>query len=134
LTGVTDSDLDVVRRLFRRYAEGGVEGAMEVIGEEIVIEIPPDLSAEPDVYRGHDGVRRYFGGFDGMIEDVRYEPLELIDEGDGVVLAHIRLGGRGVSSGLDVDLEAVVVHELASGKVVRMRPYQDLESARAAIA
>jgi hypothetical protein len=35
---------------------------------------------------------------------------------------------------LDVDLEAVVVHELAGGKVVRMRPYQDLESARAAIA
>jgi ketosteroid isomerase-like protein len=98
----------------------------------VVIEIPPDLSAEPDDYRGHDGARRYFAGFDGMIEDIRYEPIELIPVGDRVI-AHIRLSGRGVSSGVDVDLEAFVAHELANGKVVRMRPYADRESAEAAL-
>jgi ketosteroid isomerase-like protein len=64
---------------------------------------------------------------------VRYEPIELSAAGERVVLAHIRLGGRGVSSGVDVDLEAFVVHEFADGKIVRMRPYPDIESARAAI-
>jgi hypothetical protein len=48
------------------------------------------------------------------------------------VIAHIRLSGRGASSGVDVDLEAFVVHELANGKIVRIRPYADLESAQAA--
>jgi ketosteroid isomerase-like protein len=62
---------------------------------------------------------------------VRYEPIELIPLGDRV-LAHARLAGRGVSSGLDVEIEAFVLHELAGGKVTRMRPYPDRESAIAA--
>ena len=130
---MTDSNLEVVRRLFDQYAEGGVEAVLDGAGENLVIEIPPDMSAEPDTYHGHDGVRRYFGGFEGMIEDVRYEALELTAAGD-LVLAHIRLSGRGVSSGVDVDLEAYVIHQLAEGKIVRIRPYADLESARAALA
>jgi ketosteroid isomerase-like protein len=130
--GMTEPKVEVVRRLFELYASGGVEAVLEVMDEQLVIEIPPELSAEPDVYRGHDGVRRYFAGFDGMLEDVTYEPLELIPEGPRV-LARIRLGGRGVSSGVDVNLEAVVLHELAGGKVIRMRPYPDMESAREAL-
>jgi ketosteroid isomerase-like protein len=67
-----------------------------------------------------------------MIEDLRYEALELTAAGD-LVLAHIRLSGRGVSSGVGVELEAYVIHELADGKIVRIRPYADLESAQAAL-
>ena len=127
-----DSNLDVVQRLFDDYAEGGVEAVLHGADENIVIEIPPELSAEPDTYRGHAGVRRYFAGFEGMLDDVRYEALELTESGDDTVIAHIRLSGRGVSSGLDVDLEAFVVHELANGKIVRIHPYADLDGAQAA--
>ena len=116
--------------MFELYRQGGVEAALEGLDEELVIEIPPDLSAEPDTYRGHDGARRYFAGFDGMIADVRYEAIELVPHGD-LVLARVRLGGRGVSSGLEVELEAVVLHELSGGKIVRMRPSADIESALA---
>jgi ketosteroid isomerase-like protein len=130
---MADSNVDVVRLLFERFAEGGIEPALEGLSEELVIEIPPEMSAEPDTYHGHEGARRYFDGFDGMIEELRYEALELIPVGDDV-LAHVRLSGRGASSGLDVALEPYVMHELAQGKIVRIRPYPDLESARAALA
>jgi ketosteroid isomerase-like protein len=130
---MADSNVEVVRLLFERFAEGGIEPALEGLSEELVIEIPADMSAEPDTYHGHEGARRYFDGFDGMIEDLRYEPLELIPVGDDV-LAHVRLSGRGASSGLDVALEPYVMHELADGKIVRIRPYPDLQSARAALA
>ena len=132
MRGVSEPNVEVVRRLFELYATGGVESALELLDEELVVEIPPDLSAEPDVYHGHDGARRYFAGFDGMLDDIRYEPLELIPASEHV-LARIRLSGRGVSSGVDVELEAVVLHRLAGGKVTWMRPYQDLESAREAL-
>ena len=130
---MADSNVEVVRLLFERFAEGGIEPALEGLSEELVIEIPPEMSAEPDTYHGHEGARRYFDGFDGMIEDLRYEALELIPVGDDV-LAHVRLSGRGASSGLDVALEPYVMHGLAQGKIVRIRPYPDLESARAALA
>jgi ketosteroid isomerase-like protein len=129
---VSEPNVEVVRRMFERYASGGVEAALELLDEELVIEIPPELSAEPDVYHGHEGALRYFAGFDGMLEEIRYEALELIPAGDQV-LASIRLSGRGVSSGVDVELEAVVLHTLAGGKVTRLRPYPDLESARRAL-
>jgi ketosteroid isomerase-like protein len=125
---VSESNLEIVRRLFDQYAEGGVEAILDGADENIVIEIPSDLSAEPDTYHGHDGVRRYFAGFEGMIDDVRYEAFELRAEGD-FVLAHSRMSGRGVSSGLEVNLEVYVLHELAGGKIVRIRPYADIESA-----
>jgi ketosteroid isomerase-like protein len=129
---MADSNLDVVRRLFERFAEGGIEPALEEFSEDVVVEIPPDMSAEPDTYHGHEGVRRYFDGFDGMIADIRYEALELTPVGERVI-AHVRLSGRGASSGLDVALEPYVMHELADGKIVRIRPYPDLESLRAAL-
>jgi ketosteroid isomerase-like protein len=128
---MADANVDVVRRLFADYAEAGVDAVLHGADENIVIEIPPELSAEPDTYHGHEGVRRYFAGCDGMLEDVRYEALDLTARGD-IVIAHIRLSGRGVSSGLDVAIEVFVVHELTNGKIVRIRPYADLEGAQAA--
>jgi ketosteroid isomerase-like protein len=130
---MTESNVDVVRRVFELYAKGGIEAVLEVFDEELVIEIPPAMSAEPDTYHGHEGARRYFDGFQGMIADVRYQPIELIPVGDRVV-ARVWMGGRGASSGLEVGLEAAVLHELEGGKIVAMRAFPDVESARAAIA
>jgi ketosteroid isomerase-like protein len=129
---VTGSNVDVVQALFDRFAEGGIEPTLELFSDDVVIEIPPDMSAEPDDYHGHDGVRRYFDGFDGMIADLRYEALELIPVGDAV-LAHVRLSGRGASSGLDVSLDPYVLHELEGGRITHIRPYPDREAAERAI-
>jgi ketosteroid isomerase-like protein len=128
---VSETNVDVVRRLFRRFGEGGIEAALDGLHEDLVIEIPPDLSAEPDTYHGHDGARRYFSGFAGTVEDLRYEALEVVPAGEHV-LAAVRLSGRGVSSGIDTELRVVVLHALRDGKVVYIRPYPDMESAREA--
>ena len=124
-----EPNVEVVRRLFDRYSSTGIDAALELLDEQLVIVIPPELSAEPDTYHGHAGALRYFAGFDGMLEEMSYEALELIPAGEHV-LVHIRLGGRGVSSGLEVELEAFVVHTVENGKITRIVPYADLESAR----
>jgi ketosteroid isomerase-like protein len=129
---MSEDNVEVVRKLFELYASDGVEAVLEVMDEDVVIVVPPDMSAEPDTYRGHEGVRRYFAGFDGMLEDVRYDAFELIREGEHV-LAVARLAGRGVSSGLEVELSTVVVHTVAAGKITRIEPFTDLESAREAL-
>jgi ketosteroid isomerase-like protein len=125
--------VDLVQRLFdlfNEYAE--IEPALEVMHQDVVIDIPPNMSAEPDTYRGHAGVRRYFQGFEGMLDEVRYEAVEITPVGD-VVIAQARMSGRGASSGLDVGLDSFVVHEFADGKIVRMTPYPDFDSAQAAV-
>ena len=127
-----ESDVDVVRQMFERFSGSGLESALELISENASFEVPGDMSAEPDVYEGHDGARRYFAGFDGLIEDVRFEALEVEDAGDALIV-WIRLSGRGAASGIDVEQHAAILVWLEDGKVVRLRPHPDMDAARDAL-
>jgi ketosteroid isomerase-like protein len=126
------SDIAVVLELFRRFGHEGLDSALELIAEDAVFEIPGDMSAEPDVYEGHEGVRRYFAGFDELIEDLRFEPLE-IEEAGGAATLWIRFAGRGVTSGIEVEQYAAVNVWLSDGKVLRMHPHPDMDAARDAL-
>ena len=42
------------------------------------------------------------------------------------------MSGRGVTSGLAVELDAFVLHEFEDGLIRWMRPYPDMDAARAA--
>jgi ketosteroid isomerase-like protein len=123
----------IVRELFERYNAGGVESALELLSEDFVAVVPPSMSAEPDVYEGHDGARRYFAGFEGLMDDVRFEPIAL-EEHDEAVIALLRFSGRGAVSGIDVDQQVAVVTWIDDGKVTRMEPYPDMDEARAVLA
>jgi ketosteroid isomerase-like protein len=120
--------VEVVERLFAAYRERGVDGALEFIHPEFEAVIGPELSAEPDVYRGHEGVRRYFAGFEGM-EDVGLRPEAMIEDG-GRVLVPMVLSGRGASSGIEVEQRVVQAWTVRDGKAVRAEAFTDLESAR----
>jgi ketosteroid isomerase-like protein len=126
-----ESSVDLVRESLRRF-NSDRDGVYELLSEDIFVEVPPSLSAEPDVYEGHAGIRRYIDGFDGMLEDVQFELVELHDEGDQVI-AELILKGRGVSSGIEVEQPTAVVHWIEDGKITRMQPHPDLESAREAL-
>lgn len=122
----------MLERLFAAFRERGVEGALELIHPEFEAVIGPELSAEPDVYRGHEGLRRYFAGFEGM-EDVRLRPEAMIEEG-GRILVPTVLSGRGASSGIEVEQRVVQAWWVRDGKAARVEAFTDLESARRAVA
>jgi len=127
---VTDeSSLALVREVFERFNSGDREAALELLAEDFVAEVPPSLSAEPDVYEGHAGALRYLEAFDGLMEDVRFEPLEFHEHGDQTIV-ELRLVGRGVASGIEVAQRAVVIVWVEDGMVTRMLPFPDLEAAR----
>jgi ketosteroid isomerase-like protein len=123
---------DVVRELFDRFGGEGLESALELVSEDFVAVVPPSMSAEPDVYEGHEGARRYFAAFEGSMDDLRYEPIELLEEGEALI-ARIRVVGRGVVSGIEVEQIAAVILRLADGKVTYMEPHRDLDAAREAL-
>jgi ketosteroid isomerase-like protein len=129
---VTDPKVALVRELLDRFNRSDRSGIFELLSEGFVSDIPPTLSAEPDVYEGHEGVQRYLDAFDGLIEDVRFEPLDFHVEGEQVI-AELVMKGRGVASGIEVEQRTAVVHWIANGKVTRMDPYPDLEAARTAL-
>jgi ketosteroid isomerase-like protein len=129
---VADPNVEVVRELYERMSGDDPESVYELISEDIRAEVPPSMSAEPDVYEGHDGVRRYMDAFQGHLDDVRFEVLELHLEGERVI-ADLRFKGRGASSGIPVEQRAAVLHRVAGGKVTRIDPHPDVEAARASL-
>jgi uncharacterized protein len=124
-----ESSLVVVREIFERFNSGNRDSILELLAEDFVAEVPPSLSAEPDVYEGHAGALRYLEAFDGLLEDVRFEPVEFHEHGEQTIVELV-LAGRGVASGIEVAQRAVVIVWVEDGKVTRMLPFPDLESAR----
>jgi ketosteroid isomerase-like protein len=129
---MTDPKVELVRELLERFNRGDRDAIFELLSEDFVSEVPPSLSAEPDIYEGHAGVRRYLDAFDGLMEDVRFEALEFHVVGEQVVVDLV-MKGRGVASGIAVGQRSAVVHWIADGKVTKMNPYPDVDAARAAL-
>jgi ketosteroid isomerase-like protein len=130
---MADPKVELVRELLERFNGDDLDAIYELLAEDFVADIPPSMSAEPDVYEGHAGARRYMEAFDGLIADVRFEALEYHLVGDHVIV-DLLLKGRGVTSGIAVQQRAAAVHRVAGGKVTRIDPYPDVESAREALA
>ena len=126
---MTDSPSAVVRRFFERYEEVGVEGVLEDVAPGAALEVLPETSAEPDVYEGREGLRRYFAGFDGALEDVRFELVDAEDIGPGAALGEVRMTGRGAATGISVETTAFVVCLISAGAIERMTAHGSRESA-----
>jgi ketosteroid isomerase-like protein len=126
---MAESSLDLVRELFERFNSGDRDSVLELLAEDFIAEVPPSMSAEPDVYQGHEGALRYFQGFEGLMEDVRFEPVEFHEHGDTPIV-ELLLVGRGAASGIEVAQRAVVIVWVEEGKVKRTQPFPDLEAAQ----
>jgi ketosteroid isomerase-like protein len=112
----------------------GVEEALPLIDPEFEMETVAPYAAEPGTYRGWDGVRRWFAGFEGAMEQVRVEPRTLEDAGEGKVVVEFVLSARGVVTGLEVSQEAVALITLNGEKLRAMEFHPSVEAARAAAA
>jgi ketosteroid isomerase-like protein len=78
----------------------------------------------PDTYRGHDGIRRFYGGVRDAWESYRWTVEETRVAGDTVVamlhcLAQSRKGGPGV------DWRVAWLWKLREGRPVLVRFYRD---------
>ena len=56
--------------------------------------MPPELSAEPDVYKGHAGMRRYWESFHDALDEVRFDAEGQWEADDAVVVA-MRVSAKG---------------------------------------
>lgn len=124
------SNLEIIERLFEAFNKEGVDGALRYIDPDFEVTTPPELASEPDTYRGHDGVRRWFDSFDEVMNEIRWEARSF-REIEGRVLVEFTLHARGKTSGLDFGQDAVMVWELREGKATRVSLYTTLDQALA---
>ncbi len=119
----------VVRQLFERINSGDVDSALELITTDARFVVPPEASAEPDTYEGHEGARRYFDGFEGILDDVHFGLIDLGEVAPGTILAAVRLSGRGAATGIPVAQETYGVLIVRDGLVSYITIYNEREAA-----
>jgi ketosteroid isomerase-like protein len=128
LGAVSDADIEVVRAGFEALSAQGVEGLIPLIHPEFEVTTPPDLAAEPDTYRGPDGIRRYFDSFYEAMDEIRFEPREFLEAG-GRVIVPVTLTARGRTTGLEARQELVMAWTLRGGKATRVEVFATLDEA-----
>lgn len=126
-----EANLDLVREGFDAMREGDPEAMMPFIHPEFEVTTPPGLAAEPDTYRGPEGIRRYFDSFYEAMDRVRFDADEFIPVGELVVVRSV-LRTRGRFSGIEAEQHVSLVYEIREGKAYRISVYATVDEAMAA--
>jgi len=129
-----ESAAAIVRRMFERHEQGGVDAVLDLLAPDAAFVVGPETSAEPDVYEGHDGARRYFAGFEGALDEVRFELVEILESTADRVLASVRLSGYGSATRIHVEQAVLMTVTVRAGAVTRIVTHASLESAQREIA
>ena len=121
----------VVREFFVHLNAGRLDDSLALLHPEIVIVVPPSMSAEPDTYEGLEGAQRYMDGFQGLVDEVRFAPSAIFEE-EGHVLVNFTLVGRGARSGIELAQHAAVVIWVEGDRILRIESHPDMDTARSA--
>src|SRR6266550_7919502 len=100
---MAERPVDRLRRAYDVFNREGVEGILDLLDPAVVW-----ISRDGDSYAGHDGARRWYEHVRSSFDEIRFEPLALIDAGGGRILAELTVHVRAVGSG--VELERHVAH------------------------
>jgi ketosteroid isomerase-like protein len=123
-------NVDIVRSGYEVLDTGGVDAFLDFIHPDFETTTPAALSAEPDTYRGHDGLRRYFDSFYEAMEEIRFEPREIVDLGEDRVMADTVLHARGRATGIETEQSLFMVWTLRDGKAYRLEAFATEDEAR----
>ena len=127
-----NENIELLRRGFEALSSGDEARILAWADPEFETIVPPSLSAEPDTYRGHDGIRRYFELFDETMYDVHFEGERFWEAGDSVV-AVVRLTARGKTTRIPVEQVIAQVWTIRDGRALRAQTFPELSEALAAV-
>jgi ketosteroid isomerase-like protein len=129
---MSQEHVEIVRQMLNAFNEEDVERIFALTHRDVEIEITPSVSAEPDTYRGHAGMRRYRESFQEAMSEIRFEAERLYDAGSAVVVT-LRLTARGRQTGILVEQRSAGVWTVSEGKVIGVRTFPSTGDALAAV-
>ena len=125
---MSDDNVEVLRRGFEAINSGDFERIVAFADPDFEAVVPPEFSAEPDTYRGYDGIRRYLESFQAAMDEIRFEAVQVWDAGDAVVV-DVRLTAKGRETGIPVEQRFAQVWGIRDGKAMRAETYASVSDA-----
>jgi ketosteroid isomerase-like protein len=129
---MSQENVEIVRRGFEAFARGGPEAMVDLWDPEIELWLPSGMIQAGGTYRGQAAVLGWMKEWAGAWEEIDYNPQEVIEAGDTVVVG-VLYDGRGKSSGVRVEGTFWYVFKLRDGKVLRWELYPEKTPALEAV-
>lgn len=123
---MSERDLEMLRAGFAAYLSGDTEAATRRLADDFWIR--DHVILEGNEYRGREGLLENTRLIEQVIEDARWEILDMRDLGDHVAV-HVRLTGRGRESGVDVQREAGQLWHIRDGLAVGLEVFNSFDEA-----
>jgi ketosteroid isomerase-like protein len=115
---MSQENIEVVRKIVDAVNRGDIEEVLEFTDTDAELHSAIIGGAEGNVYRGHDGFRKWFAestaGFERL--DTQLTEFRAVDDR---VIAFGRIYARGRESGLELDSETGWVFTVPGGKLVK---------------
>jgi ketosteroid isomerase-like protein len=131
---VAESNSDVVRRMYERWHEGDIEGALGLVDAEAEIDWSNSRAPFAGVYRGHEAVRRFWQEILDAWEAFSPTIDQVLELGPGRVVAVTTVSGRGRGTGIELSARGAVLWTVRGGRIVRGVLFQDKDDALRAAA
>jgi uncharacterized protein len=129
---MSEENVELIRRGLEAFNSEDMERILAFVDPGFETEVSGELSAEPDTYRGHDGIRRYFESFRDAMDEIRFQPERFWDAGEAVVVA-LRLTAKGRQTAIRVEQRMAQVWSVRDGRAIGVRTYTSIaEALRAA--
>jgi ketosteroid isomerase-like protein len=129
VSAVSRENVELVLRNLDAWRRGDLDAWLATAHQEVEYysAVAGRLEGADAVYRGHEGLRRYWAEW-RSVWDVNVEVEEERDLGDTVVLLG-RVRAQGEASGVDLEGPLALVFELENGLARRARTYFDIDEA-----
>jgi ketosteroid isomerase-like protein len=111
---------ELTKRAFDALGERGVEAIPEFVHPEFEMTTLPGQAAEPQTYRGHEGLRRWFDTFYEVMDEIAIEPSTYEEVEPDRVLLEFTLRAKGQASGIEVTQEARAIATVREERLARL--------------
>jgi ketosteroid isomerase-like protein len=128
---VSRESIEIVQEGVAAFNSGELDRVFAVAHPDFEAHVAPEISAEPDTYRGQDGIRRYFESFREAFDEIGFEAEELVDAGSSVVVA-LRMTATARHTAIPVEQRNAGIWTVADGKIVSIQTYASFADALAA--
>ena len=122
-------EVEIVRDSLRIWRESG-EPAWELCHPDIEVRDHDILDAGE--YRGRPGVERWLSDWESAWSDFTMDAEELVDAGEGVVIAFVKMRATGRGSAVSVERDDAIVYRLRDGLIAEVDYFNNRPEALAA--
>jgi ketosteroid isomerase-like protein len=119
---------DTIRNGFAAWSRGDVEGALAGLAPQFEFETSDVFPGLDPVYRGHDGVRRFFEEFNATWEDIAIDVAHIVPGRAPLVAVAGGFNATG-RDGIHVNRRMAWVFTTEGDVVTRLRSYGTWEEA-----